>query len=161
MFPRKKSLSGASNLSLPRAFPETNGEIAEFGYNIYSIIGLCDFRPLSNSNVVHFYNFYCNEHRNRPSNENLVGVSPPRAGPVLPRRALPGHWRLRLLLSGFMCLLGIGKNEPRFLAVPVASELVFIGPVGPSHSHAPRSGRRLNLQSTGHTGRVEWPGLLA
>ena len=51
-----------------------------------------------------------------------------------------------------MCLLGIGKNEPRFLAVPVASELVFIGPVGPSHSHAPRSGRRLNLQSTGTPG---------
>ena len=60
--------------------------------------------------------------------------------------------RLWLSLSGFMCLLGIGKNDPRFLAVPVASELVFIGPVGPSHSHAPRSGRRLDLQSTGTPG---------
>ena len=60
-------------------------------------------------------------------------------------RAGVSHRRRWLSLSGFMCLLGIGKNEPRFLVVPVASELVFIGPVGSSHLHAPRSGRRLNL----------------
>ena len=35
-------------------------------------------------------------------------------------------------------------RELRFLAMPAASELVFIGPVGSSHSHARRSGRRLN-----------------
>ena len=52
--------------------------------------------------------------------------------------------RLWLSLSGFMCLLGIGMRELRFLAMPAASELVFIGPVGSSHSHARRSGRRLN-----------------
>ena len=43
-----------------------------------------------------------------------------------------------------MCLLGICLRELRFLAVPVASKLVFTGPVGSSHSHARRSGRRLN-----------------
>ena len=52
--------------------------------------------------------------------------------------------RLWLSLSGFMCLLGIGMRELRFLAVPAASKLVFTGPVGSSHSHARRSGRRLN-----------------
>ena len=52
--------------------------------------------------------------------------------------------RLWLSLSGFMCLLGICLRELRFLAVPVASKLVFTGPVGSSHSHARRSGRRLN-----------------
>ena len=43
--------------------------------------------------------------------------------------------RLWLSLSGFMCLLGVGKNELRFLAMPAASELVFIGPVGSSLVH--------------------------
>ena len=52
--------------------------------------------------------------------------------------------RLWLSLSGFMCLLWIGLRELRFLAVPVSSTLLFTGPVGSSHSHARRSGRRFN-----------------
>ena len=45
-------------------------------------------------------------------------------------------------------------REPRFLAIPAASELVFIGPVGSSHSHARRSGRRLNLNHKAPIARV-------
>ena len=59
--------------------------------------------------------------------------------------------RLWLSLSGFMCLLGVGKNELRFLAMPAASELVFIGPVGSSHSHGTRSGRRYQISFTRHS----------
>ena len=36
-------------------------------------------------------------------------------------------------------------RAPRFPAIPVASEMVFIGPVGSSLAHRRRSGRRLNL----------------
>ena len=50
-----------------------------------------------------------------------------------------------------MCLLGGGKNELRFLAMPAASELVFIGPVGSSHSHGTLSGRRYQISFTTHS----------
>ena len=59
--------------------------------------------------------------------------------------------RLWLSLSGFMCLLGVGMRELRFLAMPAASELVFIGPVGSSHSHGTLSGRRYQISFTTHS----------
>ena len=62
--------------------------------------------------------------------------------------------RLWLSLSGFMCLLGIGMRELRFLAMPAASELVFIGPVGSSLAHRRRPGRRLNLNHNSLTACV-------
>jgi len=46
-----------------------------------------------------------------------------------------------------MCLLGIGKNELRFLAMPAASELVFIGPVGSSRGPINPGQRRSKLCS--------------
>ena len=42
-------------------------------------------------------------------------------------------------------------RELRFLAMPAASELVFIGPVGSSHSHGTLSGRRYQISFTRHS----------
>ena len=45
-------------------------------------------------------------------------------------------------------------RTPRFPAIPVASEMVFIGPVGSSLAHRRRSGRRLNLNHNSLTACV-------
>ena len=61
-----------------------------------------------------------------------------------------GARRLWLSLSGTRCCAGIRMRTPRFPAIPAASQMVFIGPVGSSHSHARRSGRRCPISFTRH-----------
>ena len=79
-------------------------------------------------------------------------ISPPsrRRGPDR-RRAWQAQAPLAVTFR-FHVPVGVGKkNEPRFLATPAASELVFIGHVGSSHSHGTLSGCRYQISFTTHS----------